>query len=63
MTKESFEAERPKRDPLAALALSDRVVVPPMAGRDTSIEVWRAVCAALDANKPVYVLAEQLGAG
>jgi len=56
------EADRPKTDPLAALAYSDRVVVPPMPGWETSIEVERAVCAALAANKPVYLLAEQAGA-
>jgi len=56
------EAERPKRDPLDGLAFCDRVVVPLMAGSDTSVEVWLSVCAALSVNKPVYVLAQQAGA-
>ena len=43
------------------LRLVDLVVVPPMAGWKSSIDVWRVVCAALAANVPVYVLAEQAG--
>ena len=44
------------------LRLMELVVVPPMAGWDTSGEVWRVVRAALDMNVPVYVLAQQAGA-
>jgi len=51
-----IEVGKPKPDPLAALARCDRAVVPPMTGRFGSIEVWRAGCAALDMNMPVYVL-------
>lgn len=43
------------------LRLVDLVVVPPMPGWKTSIEVWRVVRAALASNVPVYVLAEQAG--
>jgi len=43
------------------LRLVDVVVVPPMAGWESSVDVWRVVCAALAANIPVYVLAEQAG--
>ena len=43
------------------LRLVELVVVPPMQGWSRSIDVWRVACAALAANLPVYVLAEQAG--
>ena len=43
-------------EPVARVA--ECVVVPPITGWETSTEVWRAVCLALAAVKPVYLMAE-----
>ena len=48
-------------DPEPVARLAELVVVPPVPGWETSLEVWRAVELALAAVKPVYLLTEGSG--